>query len=410
MVTFEELSKILDSLGFDKTRRATINPWFRNRQRRWNEINNNNNIYDGFLYTSWEIAVRCFWYCFISATGLNYSVASNLVYGSEEYIPQRGYVFSGLKVRAGNKVVHAEFRKPFEKYFKKFQELRGWAVSILNKDPDLWFFLFADYESKKNITGIQRLIGEREIHKDLYIKIPSASSVALKSIFEKNDIPVKVIGPKDLRQGVSFDWYKLSDGDTTLVAQKLGNSISTVQQAYSSVNEEDAYPELTNYYSKVIERVKSIGQSAPGVIPVKIITNNKDDNLPVGNCENSTFVKPKKAAQFSDAAPDPDCARSETCLFCEFFAIHVDKIGLKKLLSFRELFPLIKERSGSIDRYISIFAPIEGRIEEILKYIKESYPEKIGLLEEVEIEVSEGEFDDFWEHHFNFLIELGYAE
>ncbi|WP_206478018.1 hypothetical protein [Halomonas sp. KRD171] len=422
MVTLFEFSTMLDSLGCYKPsdvvringagnyKRSTAIGWFKNRQKRWDEINNQNDIYDGLLYTSWEIATRSFWYCFLAATGLNYSVTSNLVYGSEEYNPQRGYVFSGLKVRAGNKIVHAEFRKEFERYFKKFKELRSWAVSQLDSEPPLWFFLFADPESNQSRLGIQRLNGARKIHKNSYKKISSGRSNTLKTIFEKNNIPVVLVSPTDLRKGVSFDWYKLSGGDSIMVAHKLGNTVKTVQQTYSDVNEEDAYPELSDFYNKMIERVKSDGQSAQGEIPVNIIEDNEFDNLPVGHCNNSTFLKPRKSDQFGDAAPNPDCARSETCLFCEFFAIHADRSGLKKLLSFRELFPLIKERSGSIDRYITIFAPIEGRIEEILKHIKESYPEKSNLLKEISSEVLEGELDDFWEHHFNFLIELGYAE
>lgn len=422
IVTFEELTKKLDSLGFGdvnsivdikgvgRKSRGGIISYYKSRIECWNEVNNNKNIYDGMLYTSWELSVRCFLFCFIAATGVNYSVASSLVYGSEEFIPQRGYVFSGLKVRSGNKIVYAEFNKVFEKYFLKFKELRSWAVSKLNVDPELWFFLFAEFDPHINRRGIQRLLGERKINRDSYIRIPSGPSSALNSIFKIHDIDVKYISSKDLRQGVAFDWHKISGGDVALVAQKLGNNISTVQQAYSSVNDEDAYPELSEYYGKVIERVKALGQSESGGTPVKILVDDKTENLPVGSCENPNLLKPKKALQFSRSAPNPDCARSETCLFCEYFAIHADKNGLKKLLSFREIFPLIKERSGSIDRYITIFAPIEGRIDEILKYIKESFPAKADLIEEVLIEVSEGELDEFWEHHFNFLVELGYVK
>jgi len=422
MITFEELNELLDSLGFGgfdsivdingvgRKSRGSISSYYRAKIKYWSKVNNNKNIYDGMLYTSWEISVRCFWCCFIAATGVNYSVASSLVYGKEEFIPQRGYVFSGLKVRSGNKIIYAEFNKPFERYFLKFKELRSWAVSKLNIDPELWFFLFADFDPHINRRGIQRLIGERKINRDSYIKIPPGNSYSLNSILKTNNIDVKYISSKDLRQGVAFDWHKISGGDIALVAQKLGNNISTVQQAYSRVNDEDAYPELAEYYGKVIERVKTLGRSEPGVIPVKILADDKAENLPVGSCENTTLLRPKKALQFSNSAPNPDCARSETCLFCEYFAVHADKNGLKKLLSFREIFPLIKERSGSIDRYISIFSPIEGRIDEILNYIKESFPAKADLIEEVLDEVSEGELDEFWEHHFNFLVELGYVK
>jgi hypothetical protein len=422
MVSINDFIESLNSLGYNKPGdivkidglgngdRSSAIRWFKNRQERWIEINSNKNIYDGMMYTSCEIAVQCFWYCFIAVTGLNYSVASSLVYGSEEYIPQNGYTFSGLKVRAGNKIIHAEFKKKFEKYFNKFVELRAWAVSKLAIDPPVWFFLFLDDEQSINRNGIQRIIGERKIRSSSYKKISHGTSLPLMSIFKKNNIPIKVITPSELRDGVSLDFLKISNGNSTIVSHKLSNTIETVNRAYSKVNEEDAYPELANYYSKVIERVKLTGKSNPDEIPVRIINDNKPDNLPIGSCENNNHLKPKKSNNFSDYAPNPDCSRSETCLFCEHFAIHADKKGLKKLLSFRELLPLIKERTESIDHYISIFAPIEGRVEEILEYIKKKFPEKIELIEEILTDVSEGDLDDFWSHHFNFLIELGYIK
>jgi len=362
------------------------------------------------MYTSWEIAVQCFWYCFIAATGLNYSVASSLIYGSEEYIPQRGYTFPGLKVRAGNKIIYAEFKKKFEKYFKKFVELREWAVSKLDIDPPVWFFLFIDEGQCINRNGIQRIIGERRIKLDSYKKISSGTSIPLMSIFKRNNIPINVITPSELRDGVSFDLLKITNGNSIVVSHKLNNTIETVNKFYSKANKEDAYPELANYYSKVIERVKLTGKSDPDEIPIRIINDQEPDNLPIGNCENNNFFEPKKSNKFPDDAPNPDCSRSETCLFCEHFSIHVDKEGLNKLLSFREIFPLIKERTESIDHYISIFAPIEGRIEEILEYIKKKFPEKVELIEEISTDISEGNLDDFWSHHFNFLTELGYIK
>jgi len=422
-VTLDELLAILDSDGFEKandivkingtgnTRRSSVIAWFKERDRHWKEVNNDIDVYNGLLLTSYEFATRCFFFCFLAATALNYSVAARLIHGSEEYIPERGYVFPGLKVRAGNKVVYATFKKNFEKFFKKFKELRSWAVSKLEIEPSLWFFLFEDPESNGGKNGIQRLHGARNIAKDSFRKLPGGTYKSLNTIFDKYNIPVKSIAPKELREGVAFDWYRLSGNDAKATSIKLGNTVETVQKAYSEVNAEDAYPEMLDYYDRVVERVKSVGRSSPGSIPVKIIQDDGgSDNLPVGNCDNESFVKPKKAAQFSEGAPEPDCARSETCLFCEFFALHADKPGLKKLLSFRELFPLIKERTGSIDRYIEVFSPIEGRLDEILEHIKETFPDKASLLEEVAAEVSEGELDEFWEHHFNFLIELGYAE
>jgi len=422
IVTLDELLASLDSDGFEKgndivkvngignSNRSSVIAWFKERDRRWKEINNDIGVYNGLLFTSYEFATRCFFFCFLAATALNYSVAARLIHGSEDYIPERGYVFLGLKVRAGNKVVHATFKKNFEKFFKKFKELRSWAVSQLEIEPPLWFFLFEHPDFNDGKLGMQRLTGARQIAKDGFRKLPSGTFKSLDSIFEKYDLSVYSIGPKELRQGVSFDWYRLSGNDAKATSIKLQNNVETVQKSYSEVNAEDAYPEMLDYYGKVFERVKSVGRSAPGSIPVRVIQDDHgSDNLPVGNCDNVSFVKPTKAAQFTEDAPDPDCARSETCLFCEFFALHADRPGLKKLLSFRELFPLIKERTGSIDRYIEVFSPIEGRIDEILEYIKETYPDKASLLKEVATEVSEGELDEFWEHHFNFLIELGYA-
>ncbi|WP_417552382.1 hypothetical protein [Marinomonas fungiae] len=419
----EKHEQILNSLGFTRSgdlikingsgnsNRSSVNSWFRKKRAYFHELNTNDDLYESCLRTSYELATYCFWYSFLAATSLNYSVASELRVGSEEYIPERGYVFSGLKVRARNKTVHAEFKKQFQRFFIKFQELRSWAVSQLDKEPPIWFFLFErSKETKIAAKGTAHLHKKSDFDRSSYRLIPNCMASTLKSIVRTWEIDVELFPPRMIRQGVSFDFYKLSGSDSGIVAQKLGSSISTVQQAYSRVNEEDSPPELADYYNRVITSVKAVGRSDSNHIPVRIIDDDSTDNLPVGNCDNSDFVKPKKAEQFTEGAPDPDCARSETCLFCEFFAIHADETGLRKLLSFRELFPLLKERAGSIDRYIAVFAPIEGRIEEILEHIKKSYLYKAALIEEISEEVSEGDLDEFWSHHFNFLIELGYAE
>ena len=409
LLGFTHYKDIVKISGMGNSNRSSLVAWFRKKQSHFERINNDEGIYSACLMSSYELATKCFWYCFIAATASNYSVASKFKMGSEEYIPQRGYVFSGLKVRAGNKKVHAEFKKNFQKYFRLFQELRSWAVKQLDQEPPVWFFLFETPEKVGRLSkGTNHLRTDREIDRKSYRLIPSGIASSLQTIVRTNNIDVDLVSPKQLRQGVSFDFYKLSGGDSSIVAQKLGNTVATVQQAYSGVHEEDAHPELAEYYGRVIERVKSGGKSKPGLIPVRVIDDEGADNLPVGNCDNSTFRKPKKAQQFGGAAPDPDCARSETCLFCEFFAIHADKNGLSKLLSFRELFPLIRKRTGSIDQYISVFGPIEGRIEEIVEYIRDNVPDGAALLEEVSEDVSEGNLDEFWEHHFNLLTELGY--
>jgi len=354
-----------------------------NTNRRYR--NNNENLRSRLRQRISTHAVVTGMLAFIAATGCNLSVAQNLEVDTLEIIPtSQGNRFSGTKGRANGKTVYPEFGARFSPVFKKYLDLRKW---VLNGAESMLVFPYSSPQ-----FGI--------------IQLGSTQLTATKQLFAKSLQNTAWVTPTQWRKGISYQYVKLSDGDMALAAEKLGNTEATLRHNYGRPAFEDFATEMTVFFESMhqaaVDRTRSIGH-----IPVRIVDENRPEAATgIGSCEKAPETPPKLARGFTVQAPAPACGAPETCLFCEFYAVHADEQDVRRLLSLRYLIQAIKDKQP-FDHWQSKFGPSLHRIDEVLSAIQTADNSIEATINRVRDEVESGALDAFWAIHFDTLVTVG---
>lgn len=339
-------------------------------------------------------AVSCYYMAFIAMVGTNSGVTAKLNLlecqksSTKESTPPRGYTFTGLKVRAGNKIVYPTMGKEFYSFHIKFERIMSWAEKEFNiKNEGKGFF------------SIDR--------KGAYKKLGTNNLNLFKKWLTGHYPEIDWITATELRKGVSWSFWNLTEGDVNKVAAKLQNSPETVLQSYAKAPKDLSAKEFSSFMSAMWESSVSAAREKEK-IPVKI--DNGKYQTPAGHCDANSDSEAKLADGFSSAAPLPNCGRSETCFFCEYYVLHAEEHDLHIILSLRKILPIAKKRAGSDINYISKFAPIIHRIDEIIDYILVKYPDSRELIDELKKKVDRDELSPHWQSHLYILVDLEEAQ
>ncbi|MBA1293750.1 hypothetical protein G7025_10305 [Pseudomonas lurida] len=323
---------------------------------------------------------------FIAATGSNLSIAQRLEVDTLEILPStQGNRFSGTKARANGKIVYPEFGARFAPVFKKYLELRRW---ILNGVENSLVFPVDGAKS----SGVSR-IGATSIN-------------SLKKLMASALPNTTWVTPTQWRKNVSYQYVKHSGGDMALTAEKLSNTEQTVRQNYSRPALDDFAAEMTEFFDSMhqaaINRTRSVEH-----ISVRI-SDEKSLNTVTGTglCEKGPLVEPKRAVGFTERSPMPACGDPETCLFCEFYAVHADEEDIRRLLSLRYIIQATKAQL-SVEHWEIKFGPTSHRIDEVLSVIQDTDEKIDKTIRQVREEVELGALDPFWSIHFDTLVTVG---
>jgi hypothetical protein len=109
------------------------------------------------------------------------------------------------------------------------------------------------------------------------------------------------------------------------------------------------------------------------------------------------------------AAPpiEPDCKRSEGCLFCDKFRVHADEKDALKLLSAKYVVEQTSRLATSAEEYDRVFGATLKRIDQILFDMGAANPAIANDLERLAKKVAMGEMDSYWGLKMEELIEMG---
>ncbi|MFA0061774.1 hypothetical protein AB4370_18445 [Vibrio cyclitrophicus] len=335
-------------------------------------------------------AMYSYYLAFIGVVGTNGSVTSSLRLNKAEKVlsinkrASRGYVFTGLKVRAGNKTVYPTMGKEFYHFHKKYEELRRWGETEFGLEGNTLGFYF--------ISGLGTCAPLNKTSMDTF-------KMWLQGHFPNT----QWFTPRELRKGVSWTFWNLVDGDINTVSWKLQNDLATTLKSYSSPPKISGLKELSTFMNSMWSTAIESSRSAKH-IPVNI--NGGLHKTPAGHCNASDNSASEQMNGFTEAAPLPICSRSETCFFCKHYVLHADEEDIHQILSLRELIPSAQKRSQSDVAYAIKFAPVLYRIEEILEGLIEQAPEKKSLIAEISEKVKRGDLSPHWQSHFDLLIDL----
>ena len=322
---------------------------------------------------------------FISATGHNLSVCQELLLTTEKIVPStQGRRFSGAKGRANGKEVFPEFGVEFASVYKKILAIRKFVIG--DGESNLVFPVFG---AKGGLVSIQA-INISSLKKFIAATLPNVSWVT----------------PKKWRQNVSSEYLELSNGDTPLTAEKLGNTESVVRSHYGRPSFQVSADQLNRFFSSLHEsalaRVRNHGH-----IPVKVLQDDQSSvPVPAGQCDSEGNFNPALVSGFTPLAPSPSCKDPETCLFCVHYGVHADAQDVRRVLSLKEIIRQIKPRQ-SAEQFSRRYAPLLHRIDEVIETIRVSVPLGEKLVSQISNEIECGDLDVFWGIHFDTLVSVG---
>lgn len=344
-----------------------------------------------------EIKIDEFWRAFlpicmlsyIAASGSNLQQAVDAELDSMDFDHEDKFLrYSGVKNRAKGKIVSPTIAAVYLKFWKLYLELRSYYINRKGVDTNLVFPYF-ELGSSEAICIHPNYLSTGRIWSNIISKTGRTPFTA-----------------RPLRKLKTVLLEKVTKGDISLIAEMQGHTIKTAQRSYTSVTLQDAATEISSALTKVYESAVERARTR-NFIDVRLIeARDSDTETPVGDCQSGIELQPTRKDGFSELAPEPDCARPETCIFCENHAAHADETDLRKLLSLRFLINELGTISNA-DIWSKNWAPFVERIEEIVTEILTSKPslkERIALIyEEVEI----GMLDEYWRDWSRYLIDWG---
>lgn len=323
---------------------------------------------------------------FIAATACNLSVAQKLEIADSEFLPgTQGHRFYGVKPRAMGKPVAPEFGARFTPTFRKIIDIRNWLIGERNS-PHLFIIL----PKGTNAIGY----------------IGTSAFQTLKKLMQKCFPSISWVPPTQWRKNVSYTYINKSGGDTALTAEKLSNTERTVAKNYARPAVDELASQITNLldaiHSTAIARTRKTDH-----IPIHIINEvRQKETIGVGDCVKSSDLNPRRTAGFTEHAPKPSCQAPETCLFCDFYAVHADEADIRRLLSLR--YVIMATRSDiDHEHWAQKITPTIHRIDEVLTAISQTDSDIPPLISKVREEIKSGYLDQFWGIHFDTLVHIG---
>ena len=333
---------------------------------------------------AYNLCTYCFYYIYLAFTAANIQPTLDLKI-SDLNIENLGLSTFARKhkYRAGRQI---EFSAPpqLKRYLIQYLKLREW-VDSLGLPGDCGEYLFVRIGEHRQLKRFSR---------------SSISSTDENSPLFKG---LKRITARDIRNLCAEYYIKHSKGNLSLVARKLNNSLATVAKSYTSINIESQAIEMNQYHEKMSTAILRSNRTNNQTIPIKTSTEYDTERIPTGSCSNLSDNNPTRAKGFNKEAPSPSCATFESCLFCEFFAVHIDFEDIHKLLSLREALLKSSEIRNDPEHHLTAIEPSLYRIEEIVNILQEKDSKVIDLINDAKQDIGMQIYNEYWSKHIEFL-------
>jgi hypothetical protein len=333
---------------------------------------------------AYNISTFCFFHIYLAFTAANVQPTLDLKItdldltkiGSQSFAKKHKY-------RAGRKV---EFNAPnhLKRALLKYLKLREWAEN-LGLPEETRNFLFINISEKRTLKRLDRSKANSIID----------NSILFKDIIKPNS--------RELRLLSGEFFIRKSKGKVSLVAKKLNNSIATTAKSYTSIDVDSQAIEMNKYHEEMRYKILKFNRTTSEIIPVKLSTDNTVDRVAAGSCANSLGGSPTRAYGFNNEAPEPICGTFESCLFCEFFTVHIDFEDIHKLCSLKEALLQSSILRNDSEHHQAVIEPAIFRINEILTYLRKKSETSIGIIHEVEEKIEMGVYNEHWNSQIQVL-------
>ena len=160
---------------------------------------------------------------------------------------------------------------------------------------------------------------------------------------------------------------------------------------------------MNQYHEEMSNAILRSNRTNRQAISIKTSTQYDTQRIPAGSCSNLSDNDPVRAVGFNNQAPAPSCATFESCLFCEFFAVHIDFEDIHKLLSLREALLKSSEIRNDPEHHLAVIEPSLYRIEEIISTLQEKDSKVIDLIYDAKQNINIQIYNNYWSEHIEFL-------
>lgn len=214
---------------------------------------------------------------------------------------------------------------------------------------------------------------------------------------------VKRISPRDIRNLCAEYYVKHSKGNLSIVARKLNNSLATTAKSYTSIDIASQAIEMNKYHEEMSNVILRSNRTNKQSISVKLSTGHDTEKIPTGSCSNLSNRIPIKTTGFNEEAPNPSCATFESCLFCDFFAVHVDFEDIHKLLSLKSALLISSTIRNDHEHHLIVIEPSLYRIDEIINVLQMENHKVSELVREAKQQIDMNIYNEYWSNHIDFL-------
>ena len=377
---FDDIKSVLSDYYDNEEYQKTFyqNTLIKHRNQWINEKLDNKKSY------AYNLCVHCFYYIYLAFTAANVQPTLDLKI-SDLNLENLGLsTFAEKhKYRAGRQIEFTASPQ-LKRYLIKFLRLREWVEGLgLNENCREYLFV---------------RIGE---HRKLkrFSRESTSSTTKNSNLFNG----VKKVSARDIRNLCAEYFIKHSKGNLSLVARKMNNSLTTVAKSYTSIDLESQAIEMNQYHEKISTQILRSNRTNQQFISIKTSREYHTEKIPAGSCSNLSDHIPVKAKGFNNEAPSPSCATFESCLFCEFFAVHIDFEDIHKLLSLKEALLKSSEIRNDSEHRLIVIEPSLYRIDEIINIVQEKDSRVIELVNDAKQKINMQIYNEYWNKHIDFL-------
>ena len=354
-------------------------------------VKNRNEWMEGRLTTqkiySYNLSVFCFFQIFLGISAANVQTALDLKLSDLDASEIGSSSFAKKhKFRAGRSVeftASSHLKKELYRYLK----LREWALN-LDLSGDVGDYLFVKIGEDQSLKRLERSSG--------------AWLIKESTLFRG----IKLISSRDIRRLSGEYFIRKSRGKVSLVAKKLNNSVTMAAKSYSSVDLETQAVEMNGFHESMISKVRMYNRDSEEPISVRLSSDVVTERIAAGSCSNLGGDTPFRRVGFNNGAPEPACGTFESCLFCEYFAIHSDYEDIHKILSLKEALRIASLVRNDPEHYDAVVKPSIFRIEEILAFLSGKDDFSLQAIRKAEEDVEMGKYNVHWSRQIDALLSV----
>ncbi|WP_088742663.1 hypothetical protein [Cobetia sp. QF-1] len=336
---------------------------------------------------AYNLSVFCFFQIYLAFTAANVQPTLDLKIIDIDLSKVGSSAFAKKhKFRAG-RAVKFEAPSHLKREIIKFLKLRAWAET-LELPGNAQEYLFVKIGESNKLQRFDRSGGV----------ILTRKSPLFKGLAK--------ISSRDIRQLAGEYFIRKSQGKVSLVAKKLNNSLATTARAYTSIDIEAQAKEMNRYHEELTSQIRYFNRTTHSPLPVSIASEDGSERIASGSCANMNGVIPLRAKGFNSKAPEPSCGTFESCLFCEYYAVHEDFEDIHKLLSLKEALNATSMIRNDSEHYEAVVKPAIFRIDEILDFVSKNNPELRKVIRQAEDEIEMGNYNRHWGRQVEILTRL----